>query len=244
MELKGKIALVTGSAKRVGRAISLGLASSGCQMALHYLHSAAEARRLRRQVREKDVAADIFKADLGISTQIGVLIEEVTNRFGRIDVLINNAAVCYATPWGNIKESDWDLFMDTNLKSTFLLSQAVSQFMLSNDGGKIIHLADIGGFRPWPGYVPYCVSKAGVIALTQGMAKALAPSIQVNAIAPATVLPSEDSSEEEVERLRRQIPLDRIGSPEDIVQTVLYLLGGTDFITGQVVVVDGGRSIY
>lgn len=243
MELKGKVALVTGSAKRVGRAISLGLASCGCSLALHYRHSAAEARSIRRLAREKDVPADIFQADLEYSQQIQALVQQVQNRFGRIDILINNASLFYRTPWDSIKESDWDLFMNINLKAPFLLSQAVSRLMLENGGGKIIHLADVGGLRPWSGYVPYCVSKAGLIALTQGMAKALAPSIQVNAVAPATVLPPEGSSEEELDRVVKTIPLKRIGSPDDVVSTVLYLLQGTDFVTGQVIAVDGGRSI-
>lgn len=243
MNLKGRVALVTGSAKRLGRAISLGLAEQGCNLALHYRTSASEGRSLRRKVREKDVAADLFQADLESSHQIEGLVQEVENRFGRIDILINNASLFYRTPWGEIQEPDWDVLMRVNVKAPFLLSQAVSNLMLHAEGGKIIHLTDIGGLDPWSGYIPYCVSKAALIALTVGMAKALAPTIQVNAVAPATVLPREKSSREELDRIIETTPLGRLGKPEDVVNTILYLLQGTDYVTGQVIAVDGGRSI-
>jgi NAD(P)-dependent dehydrogenase (short-subunit alcohol dehydrogenase family) len=243
MELKDKVALITGSARRLGREIALGLASRGCRLALHYRQSASDARHVRRLVREKDVAADIFQADLSITTQIEELVHQVQNRFGRIDILINNASLFYRTPWEKVQESDWDVFMNINLKSPFLLSHQVSRIMMETGGGKILHMADVGGLNPWSAYVPYCVSKAGLIALTKGMAKALAPKIQVNAIAPATVLPPDGATDEEIQQIVRKIPLQRVGEPEDVVNTVLYLLEGTDYVTGQVLVVDGGRTL-
>jgi NAD(P)-dependent dehydrogenase (short-subunit alcohol dehydrogenase family) len=243
MELKDKVALVTGSARRIGREIALSLASRGCRLALHYRQSASDARHVRRLVRERDVAAEIFQADLSINTQIDELVHQIQNRFGRIDILINNASLFYTTPWEKIQESDWDALMNINLKAPFLLSHQVSRIMMESGGGKIIHMADVGGLNPWSAYVPYCVAKAGLIALTKGMAKALAPAIQVNAIAPATVLPPENSTHEEIHQLVRKIPLQRIGEPADVVSTVLYLLEGTDYVTGQVLVVDGGRTL-
>jgi NAD(P)-dependent dehydrogenase (short-subunit alcohol dehydrogenase family) len=243
MELKDKVALVTGSARRIGREIALSLASRGCRLALHYRQSASDARHVRRLVRERDVAAEIFQADLSINTQIDELVHQIQNRFGRIDILINNASLFHKTPWEKIQESDWDGMMNINLKAPFLLSHQVSRIMMENGGGKIIHMADVGGLNPWSDYLPYCVAKAGLIALTKGMAKALAPGIQVNAIAPATVLPPENSTHEEIHQLVRKIPLQRIGEPADVVSTVLYLLEGTDYVTGQVLVVDGGRTL-
>jgi pteridine reductase len=244
MALHGKVALVTGSARRLGREISFALASAGYALALHYRRSASEARILRRQIREKDVAADIFQANLEFSSEIDQLIAEVLNRYGRIDVLVNNAAVFYRTPWEEIRESDWDLFMNVNLKAPFLLSQAASRAMHSRGWGKIIHIADEGGQRIWSGYIPYSVSKAGLIALTRGMARTLAPQIQVNAVAPSMVLPDEDTTDQQLESMVQATPTGRLGAPADVASAILYFVEGGQAITGQVIAIDGGRSTF
>ena len=235
---------MTGAARRVGREISLALAAAGYSLALHYRRSASEARTLRRQARAKDVAADIFQANLEFSSEIDRLVTEVTNRFGRIDILVNNAAVFYRTPWEEIRETDWDLFMNVNLKAPFLLSHAVSRLMSARGWGKIIHIADEGGLRIWSGYIPYSVSKAGLIALTRGMARSLAPYIQVNAVAPSMVLPAQDTTPAQLESLVQATPMGRIGVPADVASAVLYFVEGGQAITGQVIAIDGGRSTY
>ncbi len=244
MATKDRIALVTGSARRIGREIALTLASAGYSLALHYYRSATEARTLRRQVREKDVAAEIFEANLEFSTGVERLIEDVSNRFGRLDILVNNAAVFRRTPWTEIQETDWDYFMNVNLKAPFLLSKAASKLMMERGWGKIVHVADEGGKRIMPSYIPYCVSKAGLIALTRGMAQALAPSVQVNAVAPSMVLPGENTSKETVDYLASSTPMGRIGDPADVAGAVLYFVQGGATITGQVIAIDGGRSVF
>jgi NAD(P)-dependent dehydrogenase (short-subunit alcohol dehydrogenase family) len=156
--------------------------------------------------------------------------------------LINCAAVFYRTPFATLTEADWDRVVGVNLKGPFLLCRRVGEIMLRQGRGKILNLADIGGMKVWAEYLPYSVSKAGLIALTQGLAKALAPAVQVNAIAPGAVLLPEDTSPEDRDRALRRIPLGRLGSPEDIVRAALYLLE-SDFVTGEVLSVDGGQRL-
>jgi NAD(P)-dependent dehydrogenase (short-subunit alcohol dehydrogenase family) len=170
-------------------------------------------------------------------------VQKTLRTFGSIEILVNNAAIFYKTPFQKIKETDWDRHMDINLKGTFLCSHKVGLEMLKKEQGKIINIADWAGLRPYRGYIPYCVSKAGVICLTQALAKTLAPHVQVNCIAPGPMLLPEDMSENEIKEIIQGTPLKRIGSPEDIAKTVLFLIEGSDFITGATYHVDGGRYI-
>ncbi|HPT96716.1 MAG TPA: 3-oxoacyl-ACP reductase family protein [Armatimonadota bacterium] len=243
MELKGKVALVTGGAVRVGRAISLALSEAGASVAVNYHHSEEAAREVVALITARGGNAEAFQADVSVAADVDRMFDGVLERFGRLDVLVNNAAIFPRTPFATVTEAEWDQVLDINLKGSFLCALRAGREMLQRDGGKIVNIADVSAYRPWPSYIPYCVSKAGVIALTQGLAKALAPKVQVNAVAPGTVLFPESYSEEQRQRAVQPIPMGREGSPEDVARTVLFLIEGSDFITGAVIPVDGGRLI-
>ena len=242
MEIEGKVALVTGAARRVGRAIALALAERGAELVIHYLDSEREAQEvlaLAKQAGGKPVAV---RGDVSISADVNRIVETALQAFGRIEILVNNAAIFYRTPFEKLTEEDWDLFLDVNLKGPFLLCRKVGEIMIRQGRGKIINLADIAGRKVWAEYIPYSVSKAGLIALTKGLAKALAPAVQVNAIAPGAVLLPDGTTPDERERAIRRIPLDRLGSPEDIARAAVYLIEN-DFITGEILTVDGGQHL-
>ncbi|HOQ29567.1 MAG TPA: glucose 1-dehydrogenase [Armatimonadota bacterium] len=243
MELKGKVALVTGGAVRVGRAISLALSEAGASVAVNYHHSEEAAREVVALITARGGNAEAFQADVSVAADVDRMFDGVLERFGRLDVLVNNAAIFPRTPFTTVTEAEWGQVLDINLKGSFLCALRAGREMLQRDGGKIVNIADVSAYRPWPSYIPYCVSKAGVIALTQGLAKALAPKVQVNAVAPGTVLFPESYSEEQRQRAVQPIPMGREGSPEDVARTVLFLIEGSDFITGAVIPVDGGRLI-
>jgi NAD(P)-dependent dehydrogenase (short-subunit alcohol dehydrogenase family) len=243
MELRGKVVLVTGSAVRVGRAIVQAAASRGADVVVHYRSSAAEAAALAAEITATGVRAVTISADLERAEEARRLITTALAEMGRIDVLVNNAAIFPRTPFLEITEEEWDRTLATNLKAPFLCAQAVAPHMLERGSGKIVNLADIAAFRPWPSYLPYCISKAGIVTLTQTLARALAPAVQVNAVAPGAILFPDDWDTERRERLLAQIPMQRTGSPEDIARTVLFLLEGSDYITGTVIPVDGGRLL-
>lgn len=242
MEIEGKVALVTGAARRVGRAIALALAERGAELVIHYLDSEREAQEvlaLAKQAGGKPVAV---RGDVSVSADVNRIVETALQAFGRIEILVNNAAIFYRTPFEKLTEEDWDLFLDVNLKGPFLLCRKVGEIMIRQGRGKIINLADIAGRKVWAEYIPYSVSKAGLIALTKGLAKALAPAVQVNAIAPGAVLLPDGTTPDERERAIRRIPLDRLGSPEDIARAAVYLIEN-DFITGEILTVDGGQHL-
>jgi NAD(P)-dependent dehydrogenase (short-subunit alcohol dehydrogenase family) len=242
MELEGKVALVTGAAKRLGRSLALALAGRGAEVAVHYHASEREAHELLAQLKRGGGKPIAVPGDLSRAADVARIVEAAMQAFGRIEILVNSAAVFYRTPFATLTEADWDRVLGVNLKGPFLLCRRVGEIMLRQGRGKILNLADIGGMKIWAEYLPYSVSKAGLIALTQGLAKALAPAVQVNAIAPGTVLLPEDTPPEERERTIRRIPLARLGSPEDIVRAALYLLE-SDFVTGEVLTVDGGQRL-
>jgi NAD(P)-dependent dehydrogenase (short-subunit alcohol dehydrogenase family) len=177
------------------------------------------------------------------SGDVEAIVRQAVERFGRIDILVNNASNYYKTPFETLTEAQWDDLVGTNLKGTFLVCKRVGDEMLRMGAGKIINLADWAGFRPYKDYLPYCVAKAGVIALTTALAKTLAPQIQVNAVAPGPVLLPEDFSETLRQAVIQATPLKRLGKPEDIAQTIVFLVEGSDFITGAIIPVDGGRLI-
>lgn len=243
MKLKGKVILITGGSRRLGFAIAQSLAKAGARIAISYLSSAPEAKKALRKIEEIGPEAVAIRADISRAKDVKRLIDTVASRFGAIDVLINNAANFKRTPFKNLTERDWDSCLDTNLKGTFLCSLYASKIMLRLGGGKIINIADWAGLRPYRDYLPYCVSKAAVLGLTQSLAKELSPLIQVNAIAPGPVLAQEGMSRKERARAIQRLPLKRWGSPQDIANTALFLIEGTDFMTGSVIFVDGGRLI-
>ena len=243
MRLEKRVVLVTGGAKRIGRHLALALARRGAHLIINYRYSNTDAQAVIREIETLGVEAMAVQGDVSNAADVDRMVRQSTERFGRIDVLINNAAVYFKTPFQHVSESDWDLTLDLNLKGSFLCARAVADGMVERGEGKIINFADWAGMRPYREYLPYCVSKAGVIALTQSLAQELAPAVQVNCIAPGPILLPEEMDEHEREKVIRATPLKRIGSPEDIVQTVLYLIEGTDFVTGGTYLVDGGRFI-
>ncbi|MDY7081185.1 MAG: SDR family oxidoreductase [Halobacteria archaeon] len=246
MELEGKNVLVTGSAKRVGRHIALRLADGGANVAVNYRTSDDEAEETAEEIREKGVEAATVQADLSNLEDIQRLVDTVVEEFGSLDVLVNNASVFYPTPFGEVTEEDWDKNLDVNLKGPFFCSQYSARAMMENatePKGKIVSIADWSGFRPYTRYLPYCISKAGIIAMTRGLAKELAPQINVNAIAPGPVMLPPDFSEEEKKEVLENTPLQRVGSPDDIAEGVAFMVEGSDFVTGAILPIDGGRLI-
>lgn len=243
MEIAGKVALVTGGGVRVGRAIALALAERGADVAITYHTSAAGAAATAEAIaahgrRSLAVACDQRDAD-----RVAAAVAQIERELGPIDILVNNAAIFRRTPFPDLSEADWDDHLDTNLKGPFLFARAVAPGMRARGFGKIVQIADVCAFRPWSAYIPYCVSKAGIVALTQSLARALAPEVQVNAIAPGTVLWPEAVEETARARLLQRIPLGRVGDPDDVARTVLFLIEAGDYITGAVIPVDGGRLL-
>jgi NAD(P)-dependent dehydrogenase (short-subunit alcohol dehydrogenase family) len=243
LDLKGKVALVTGAGRRLGRAVAIALAERGAILAIHYRNSHAEAEALVAQIVSVGGRAQSFAADLGQVGEIKRLIVEVIAAFGRIDVLVNSASVFVRKSLEDISEHDWDTTLDTNLKAPFFLSKFAGAAMRRNGAGKIINLGDWAGIRPYVNYIPYSVSKAGLIGLTRALAKALAPEVQVNCIALGPVMPPDDYDAAEIERLRKATLTKRLGSPDDVARAILFLCEGTDFATGSTLMLEGGRIL-
>jgi pteridine reductase len=242
MELRGKVALVTGAGRRLGRAMARALADRGMTLAIHFNASAEGAAELQDEINSAGGQAVCFSADLTDPHAARALPEQVVVRVGRLDVLVNSAAIMHRLRLEETTPEQWDAIMDLNLRSLFFCAQGAAP-ALRAVRGKIINLADLAGLEPWPGFAAHSVSKAGVVMLTKVLALSLAPDITVNAIAPGAVLVPEDYPPEERERLARSTPLRRLGSPADVVSALLYLLEGADFMTGQVLSVDGGRFL-
>ncbi len=243
MQLNNCVVFITGSADRVGKAIALALARKGAQLAIHYYSSAQKARQTAKEIGQLGRVPLVLQGDISQKNTWLTLKNEILQAFGRIDVLVNNAAIFYRTPFMEVTGAQWDQFMNVNLKSAFWGCQVMGEVMVSQQRGKIINLADISAQRVWGGYIPYCVSKAGVVALTRGLARALAPHVTVNAVAPGAVLLPDDFDAAQRQHLVQKIPLKRIGSAEDVAQTVAFLIEGGDFITGAVIPVDGGQAL-
>lgn len=243
MNLAGRTALVTGAARRLGRAIAEDLAAAGARVAIAHRTSTAEAEAVVAGIRGRGGEAEAFVADLGEPRAAERLAADVTSRLGPVDVLVNNASVFFRTPIDTVGEAEWDAVMSVNLKAPYLLSLALGRAMRARGAGKIVNLADIAAERPYPGYLPYSVSKAGIVALTRGLALELAPEVQVNCVAPGPVLAPIDGTPADTEALVRRTPLGRLGAAEDVAAAVRFLLMGSDFVTGTTVVVDGGRAL-
>jgi pteridine reductase len=242
MELRGKVALVTGAGRRLGRAMAQALARRDMTLALHYHASADGARELEEQIGQAGGRAICFQADLTDANVAASLPERVVARLGRLDVLVNSAAVMHRLSFEDTTPERWDAIFNLNLRSLFFCTRGAAP-ALRQARGKIVNLADLAGLEPWPGFAAHSISKAGVVMLTKVLARSLAPEVTVNAIAPGAVLVPEDYSSEERDRLARVTPLRRLGSPSDVIAALLYLLEGGDFVTGEILVVDGGRLI-
>lgn len=242
MKLRGKVALVTGSARRLGRSIASALAETGCAIAIHHHASPTEAAETVRNCRAHKTEARAFQADLADPEQIDRLFAELERSFGRLDILVNNAAIFARAPADQITPAEWDRVMNLNLRAPFFCSQRAASLMRGGGAGSIVNIADVAAFQAWTGYVHYCVSKAGLVMVTRVLARALAPQVRVNAVAPGPVLPPNDASNDERQRLAKLTALKRLGEPEDVVQAVLFLLR-SDYITGETIVVDGGKLL-
>jgi pteridine reductase len=234
------VALVTGAAHRVGRALAVGLAANGYDIALHFHASAAKVDDARTAIKQAGGASRVFQADLREDEASARLVRDVVESMARLDVVVNSASVMLRMPMGTITAESWDAVLDLNLRAPFLIAQEAARYL--PDGGSIINIADLAAFEIWPPYVPHGVSKAGLVYLTQALAQLLAPRIRVNAIAPGTVLLPENFDPVFAARLTETTPLKRDGSPEDVVQAMLYLLNAA-YVTGETIIVDGGRHV-
>lgn len=237
MSLQSKVILVTGAAKRIGRGIALRLAQEGARVAIHYGSSEAEARRTA----EECGGAPLFRADLEQVPEIERMFTEIAQKMGRLDGLVNNAARFTLRDPLEITEADWDFIHRVNLKATFFCCQQAARLMRKSGGGRIVNISSLGGIRPWAMHVHYCASKAGVIMLTKALAQAWAPEITVNSVAPG-VIPFPDIDERGKAMIART-PARRGGTPDEVADAVVYFLRAPDFITGQLLAVDGGLSL-
>ena len=241
MQLNDRTALVTGAGHRVGRAIAVALGAQKMRVAVHYNSTADGAKETLRAIEKAGGSGETFGADLTSPEQLTGLVESVVKRFGGLDVLVNSAAVMLRTPLAQTEASQWDDIMALNLRAPFLLSQAAAPH-LRRAHGAIVNIADLAAFETWPDYLVHGLSKSGVVYLTRALARVLAPEIRVGAVAPGTVLLPDGWSEADAERLRGTTPLQRNGSPEDVSNAVLFILGA-DYFTGDTIIVDGGRHI-
>jgi pteridine reductase len=240
VELAGRVALVTGAGRRLGRAIAAGLGARGMTIAIHHHQSSAGAEELQRDLIASGGKAECFAADLRDAHAARALPGRVVASLGRLDVLVNSAAVMVRLPVAETTPEAWDDIFALNLRAGFFCAQGAAP-ALKAARGKIINLADIGGLEPWANYAAHSISKAAVVMLTRTLAVALAPEVTVNAIAPGAVLIPDEWNADAARHLERTTPLRRLGAPADIVAAVLYLLEGGDYVTGETLVVDGGR---
>ncbi len=242
MDVEDKIALVTGGARRVGKAIATALARSGAHVIITYNTSADEVAITVAEINRLGGQASAIHCDQRDLGAIDRLFDRLRQEVDRLDILINNAAIMERKPALEITPDDWARVMDTNLRGPFFTAQRAAQWMLTTGGGVIVNIADLAALHPWPSYLTHTISKSGLVAMTQALALALAPSICVNAVAPGMVLKPEEWSDERWVRLIAALPLQRGGTPEDVAEAVLYCVR-SDSMTGQMIVIDGGRSL-
>jgi pteridine reductase len=242
--LAGKTVLITGAARRVGATIARTLHGAGANLVIHYRNSAKDAEALAATLNQaRPQSAAIFQADLLGIDQLHELPGFAVRRFGALDVLVNNASTFYATPVGEITEKAWDDLMGSNLKAPLFLSQAAAP-ALRKSNGLILNIVDIHALRPLRHYTVYCAAKAGLHMLTRSLAKELGPDIRVNGISPGPVLwPEHQGDTGARAKIIERTILKRMGTPEDIARTALFFAASAPFITGQVLAVDGGRSV-
>lgn len=238
------VALVTGAANRVGKVVLERLASAGYAVAVHYRTSGRSARELARKIKNRNGRAESFRADLSNVSEIRRLVGQVERRLGPIRLLVNSASIFKPTRIFSVSEQEWDRQIRTNLTSVFFLSQEIGRRMAARRSGVIINIEDAAVQRPYPGYAPYLVSKAGVAMLTRVLAIELAPAVRVCGVAPGPVLlPKHYSAAERLKATRRTL-LKREGSPRDVAEAVLFLAKNAEYTTGTTIFVDGGRTIH
>jgi pteridine reductase len=241
VEVKDRIALVTGGAHRVGRALSTALADAGMRVAIHYNAAAAEADALVHELTARGHECGAYGADLTHPDAPRSLIADVARDFGGLDVLVNSAAVMQRTPVDEVTPEQWDWMFALNLRAPFFLAQAARPWLRAA-GGAIVNLSDLAAFETWPEYIPHGISKAGIVQMTRALARVFAPEIRVNAIAPGAVLLPDNWTDAARTHFESTTPLRRLGSPADVVEAMMYLLRA-DYVTGDTLLVDGGRHV-
>ena len=237
----GRLALVTGGAHRVGRAIALALAERGADIALHYGGSADAAARTADDLRALGARVETFRADLLDPEAPARLAADVVASMGGVDILVNSAAMMLRTPVGETTVADWDRMFALNARAPFFLAQALVP-VLRERRGCIVNICDLAAYETWPAYVPHAMTKAALVQATRGLARALAPAVRVNGVAPGAVLLPDDWGTAAADRLVATTPLQALGSAEDVAGAVVYLCEAT-YVTGEVIIVDGGRHI-
>ncbi len=242
MDLRGAVAVVTGGARRLGQAIALALADAGANVVINYRNSARDADSTAAAARAKGVGAIAVQADAARADEVARLLDATLQAFGRVDVLVANAGTFRRTPLATLTEADWDDMMRDNLRAAFLCTHRFGLHLRAHGGGCMVLLADVAGLRPWVDYLPYSVAKAGVIALTQALAKELAPTVRVNVVAPGPVLFPDGFDPTVRQREIDRTLLGREGEARNVAEAVVSLVRN-DYITGVVLPVDGGRLV-
>ncbi|MCK4648741.1 3-oxoacyl-[acyl-carrier-protein] reductase [bacterium] len=247
MRLKGKVTLVTGGGRGIGRAISLALGKEGARVCINYLHSKDAAEEVVKRIKENKGEAIGYKADVSKLEEVNRMVEEVNKKFGRIDILINNAGLNIDKYLMIMNEEEWDKVIDVNLKGTFNCSKAVSRVMIGQKSGNIVNISSVSAIAGTAGQTNYSAAKGGMISFTKSLARELAPfGIRVNALAPGLIDTEmvKKMPEEMLDRILKITPLKRVGTPEEVAKVVIFLVSEeADYITGQVIRVDGGLSM-
>lgn len=242
MELNGKVALVTGGAVRVGKAIALALAQAGADVVINYHSSADAAASTVAEIEALGRRAVAIRADVAQGNQVQALVDEAVARLGRLDVLVNSASLWRKTPWAELDEAAWDQLVDIALKGPFLCARAAGPHLAAHGDGAIINIIDLSAFVPFRHFMPHSAAKAGLLNLTYSLAIELAPAVRVNAVAPGPVLPPPDYSEAQIQAAAKRTLLGRWGTAEDVAQAVVFLVRAP-YITGAVLPVDGGERL-
>jgi len=242
MELDGKAAIVTGGAVRLGKALALALAGQGVRVGIHYGSSAGPAEAVVKEIKAMGSDAVAIQADLSQPAEARSIVERAAAHFGQVDILVNSAAIFEPGNWDDTTEANWDRHFAINLKSPFFLSQAFAAQVGRDRAGHIVNIADWRGVRPGPDHIAYTLTKAALIAMTKSLALALAPNIQVNAIAPGLILPPPGQDQAYLEGKANEVPAQRVGSPQEIANAMVFLLQ-SDFVTGDLILVTGGEHL-
>ena len=244
VSLSGKVALVTGASHRIGATIVRMLHAEGMNIILHYRHSRDEAQKIQQELNElREESVILIQADLSETAKISEMVREAVKGWGRIDAIVNNASSFYPTPVGDINEDMWDDLISSNVKAPLFLCQAAAPY-LRQQHGSIVNITDIHAGRPLKNHTVYCIAKAGLVMMTKSLARELGPEVRVNAVAPGAILwPENDIDDVTKKRIVSGTVLKRQGSPDDIARTVRFLIKDANYMTGQILSVDGGRTL-